>query len=344
MSHAQELLILSLLVNGLLAIALWCALRRVRDRTNELSYAEDARDEAELRTTIAIAGADLGVWEWDLGSERFVISPNALSMLGLQQSDYLETAYQWQQLIHPNELPLRMTKLHAYLQNPSGRYECEYRLWHKKGDWVWFMERGRLLNEEADESEHVMLGTLLEIETRKKMELELARLATTDPLTGLANRRLLQERLQLAWANVRRQPDHIVVLALCDIDYFKRINDTHGHDAGDAVLKHFGALLATNIRETDLAARFGGEEFMIILQDESIDKAQTWAQRLQEHLAAAPVTYGGNPLSYTISIGLAQLNGDSESIDEVLKSVDQALYRAKHNGRNQVAVAQPVGN
>jgi two-component system cell cycle response regulator len=162
-------------------------------------------------------------------------------------------------------------------------------------------------------------------------------LAVTDTLTGLNNRRYMTSQ---AGALVQRaamggQP---VSALLVDIDHFKRINDTFGHDIGDEVLKEFAVRLATNVRGIDLACRYGGEEFVVIMPDTELKDALRIAERLRLHVSGTPFRAPGlsEPLSVTISVGVACTEGQGDTPDALLKRADEAVYEAKAHGRNQV--------
>jgi len=162
-------------------------------------------------------------------------------------------------------------------------------------------------------------------------------LAVTDTLTGLHNRRYMTSQ---AGAMVHRAAlggDPVAAL-LVDIDHFKRINDTFGHDVGDEVLKEFALRLATNVRGVDLACRYGGEEFVVIMPDTALRDALRIAERLRVHVAGTPFRVRGlrEPLSVTISVGVACTEGQADSTETLLKRADEAVYEAKAHGRNQV--------
>jgi two-component system cell cycle response regulator len=132
-----------------------------------------------------------------------------------------------------------------------------------------------------------------------------------------------------------------LALMILDIDYFKAINDTYGHDAGDDVLREFAVRIRKSIRGIDLACRFGGEEFVIVMPETDLHVAGMVAERLRHSIAGEPfaVNKGVKRIEVTISIGLATLERKGESINDVLKRADTALYRAKHDGRNRVVAA-----
>ena len=162
-------------------------------------------------------------------------------------------------------------------------------------------------------------------------------LAITDQLTGLHNRRYMAGQLQALVGRATRGGDSVALL-LIDIDHFKTINDSFGHDVGDEVLREFAVRLATNVRAVDLACRHGGEEFVVVMPDTTVDAAERIAERLRRTVAGAPfrVMGGGHTLSVTISIGVAATTTGSDTPDALLKRADDGVYEAKAAGRNKV--------
>lgn len=162
-------------------------------------------------------------------------------------------------------------------------------------------------------------------------------LAVTDPLTGLHNRRFMTAQLGALVKRATQGGDPVAAL-MVDIDHFKRINDTFGHDIGDEVLREFAVRLATNVRAVDLACRFGGEEFVVVMPDTKLDDAHRIAERLRRHIAGSPFHLAGldEPLTVTISVGVAATQGEGDAPDALLQRADEAVYEAKAGGRNQV--------
>jgi two-component system, cell cycle response regulator len=162
-------------------------------------------------------------------------------------------------------------------------------------------------------------------------------LAVTDPLTGLYNRRYMESHVTslVEQALARGKP---LALLVVDIDYFKAVNDVHGHDAGDDVLREFSTRLKKSIRGIDLACRYGGEEFVIVMPETDMAVAAIVAERIRRRIAGEPFSIGSGAtaLDVTISIGLAALSGVADTPTAILKRADQALYRAKRDGRNRV--------
>ncbi|PHQ25286.1 GGDEF domain-containing protein [Marinobacter guineae] len=159
--------------------------------------------------------------------------------------------------------------------------------------------------------------------------------ARTDELTGLSNRRDMQDRLAMEFSRYQRSGHHFSV-ALIDLDLFKAINDQYGHNVGDEVLREFSELMKTVIRQTDVAARWGGEEFLVLLPDTSLLQALTLAERLRSKVARQPFRFRGQNLPVTMSAGVCSI-AMAGSLDALLKQADVNLYTAKESGRNRIA-------
>jgi diguanylate cyclase (GGDEF)-like protein len=165
--------------------------------------------------------------------------------------------------------------------------------------------------------------------------------ASTDSLTGLANRRMFDEELALEWRRADRVGNSLA-LVLLDLDDFKLVNDAHGHQAGDAVLRAVGAILGRGVRQVDLAGRYGGEEFALILPETDLAGAQRLAERLRKELEnAATVIPSGDTLTTTASFGVA-VKDELRTAEELVAAADEALYSAKRAGKNRV-VPEPLG-
>ena len=167
---------------------------------------------------------------------------------------------------------------------------------------------------------------------------EVHRLSITDALTGCFNRRVIEERLPSEIERARRYGRPLSVI-FADIDHFKVINDTHGHPAGDAVLRDFGTLLLGQLRnQVDWVARYGGEEFLIVLPESDLVHARQAAERLREYVASQPAVWEGLVIPRTASFGVAQC-GPDEGVADLLARADAMLYHAKNEGRDRVEVS-----
>lgn len=172
---------------------------------------------------------------------------------------------------------------------------------------------------------------------------QLEKLSRTDKLTGLANRGYWQERLVQAFSLFKRyQTPHCLIMF--DIDHFKKVNDTYGHLAGDLVIQDIASLLSASVRSSDIAGRYGGEEFAIILPETDLEGTLVFAERLRQAIEGLVIQYEQQQLKVTISLGIAQLSSATTSEQAWLQAADQALYSAKNSGRNRVCSAAPPAN
>ncbi|GBD44950.1 putative diguanylate cyclase YegE [bacterium HR40] len=187
----------------------------------------------------------------------------------------------------------------------------------------------------------VLLQT--EVTHLKQIERDLRRLATIDELTELANRRQFFDRGRRLLERARRH-DQRVALLLFDLDHFKQINDSHGHAAGDLVLRRVADICRSTLRSHDLVARLGGEEFAVLLIDTDREEALAVAERLRTAIATADIRYGEHRLAVTISVGIAVPEAGREDLEACLAAADRALYRAKHEGRNRVCAVVHEGS
>jgi diguanylate cyclase (GGDEF)-like protein/hemerythrin-like metal-binding protein/PAS domain S-box-containing protein len=179
-----------------------------------------------------------------------------------------------------------------------------------------------------------------DVSDRRRLESQLREEATTDPLTGAANRRLFLKQLGMELDRFQRRGDPTALL-MVDIDHFKKVNDTHGHATGDAVLRHFTGLSHYCLRRIDQIGRLGGEEFGILLPGTDAVNALRFAERYRRLVAETPVETAYGPISFTISVGIAEFDPGDDEPDTILARADAALYRAKEGGRNAVEIFIP---
>lgn len=167
----------------------------------------------------------------------------------------------------------------------------------------------------------------------------LAEASHRDGLTGVYNRRFLEESIAKEFSRAQRY-DGAISLAMLDIDHFKHINDTYGHLAGDEVLRTTATHLNSIVRRMDTLGRYGGEEFCVLLPETSINGAETYAQRIVSHVAGTPIPYGDTAIQLTLSAGIAQYRKNMKRYEDLIQEADDALYHAKEAGRNCVRCAQ----
>ncbi|MCS6884157.1 MAG: GGDEF domain-containing protein [Acidobacteriota bacterium] len=195
-------------------------------------------------------------------------------------------------------------------------------------------------------SDKIQIGdTILKFEVKDLLDLnyheKLYQQATRDVLTGLWNRSYLNNELDklISVSNRYRRVFSVVIL---DIDHFKSINDTYGHDIGDIVLKVTAGIVMSQLRSHDTAARFGGEEFVLLMPETPLEGAQIAAERIRLSVASYDFTNLGYPKQVTVSLGIAQYPLCGSTADELIKRADEALYRAKRSGRNRSCTASPL--
>jgi diguanylate cyclase (GGDEF)-like protein len=218
-------------------------------------------------------------------------------------------------------------------------FECEFRMRHQDGQMLWMLARG-IAVADRNGRRYRMVGSQADITERKQVELRLQRAAFRDPLTGLDNRAQMKIGLEQALASSIRRPTGVGVLFL-DLDNFKAVNDTLGHSAGDHVLCVIARRLTVEVREYDRIARFGGDEFMILIDDlEDVEQAQRIAHRVLKTICT-PINLEDNEAILSASIGIATCMTGHTDPEYLLQSADVAMYQAKASGKNGVAVFDP---
>ncbi len=198
-------------------------------------------------------------------------------------------------------------------------------------EWKQLIENKQMIANRV--AEHYTLS-LVNLRLRETLRIESIR----DPLTGLYNRRYMEETLQQLTSRAARYSTQVGIMML-DIDHFKTFNDTYGHETGDVVLQELGILLQNTFRGEDIACRYGGEEFLLILPDVELEKMRKRAERLLLQVRKLRISFQGNDLRITISIGVAALPNHGSEIQDIVSIADAALYQAKQQGRDQVSVA-----
>lgn len=309
--------------------------------SNDVTGQVEARrelDRALQKLDFALDASRVAVWETDLRSGETVLSDAWAEILERARAETRTSADELAALVHPDDLGRVRAEVAAVLKGEKPEYAVEHRVRAESGHWKWILSRGRVLSRDpASGAALTMMGTNLDITERKRGEIRLEKLANYDTLTGCANRNLFSDRLRQAIARCARSRGRAALMYL-DIDKFKGINDTLGHDAGDALLKEFAARLKAAVRATDTVGRLGGDEFAVLLEEvKEEDAPARVAQKILEAMKA-PVDAVGKPVVVTTSIGIALFGGEAEP-DALAKRADVALYAAKAAGRNTYRVA-----
>jgi diguanylate cyclase (GGDEF)-like protein/PAS domain S-box-containing protein len=303
-----------------------------RDVT-ERKRAEEALRESEERKSLAVRGARLGTWDWHIPSGKVVVNERATRMLGYAPNELAPHIEAWRKLMHPEDQPRVMDLLAAHLEGRSEFFEAELRLCARSGAWVWVLNSGRVFERDAAGAPLRAAGTHLDISDRKAAEAHVEYLAHHDGLTGLPNRALLSDFMTQALAMADRDGRCLAVLFI-DLDHFKTINDSLGHQIGDKLLKQVAARLRRCERRSDVLARLGGDEFVMVLN--GIKDARNAANVAAKIIAALarPYRAGNQVLNTSCSIGISIYPDDGQSVHALMKNADMAMYHAKERGRN----------
>ncbi|MCP4140616.1 MAG: diguanylate cyclase [Chloroflexi bacterium] len=259
---------------------------------------------------------------------------------GYKEEDFLTGKPRWDQIIHKDDLPKIIKDSLKLREKPSFSCEREYRIVRKDGSECWVYEIIQSVSDESGRPSFVQ-GVIYDVTKRVEAEEKLRRQAITDPLTGIFNRRYFFELSERELKRSKRY-GHPLSVIIFDIDHFKRVNDTYGHAVGDQALCKLTNETRLALREIDVFARYGGEEFIILLPETRLKQAHLMAERIRMMcVGTAPLAVGSSVVSITLSFGVASLDDEELSLDDLILRADTALYEAKTTGRNRVAIWHP---
>jgi diguanylate cyclase (GGDEF)-like protein/PAS domain S-box-containing protein len=300
---------------------------------NMLKEKSRALIESEIKYRTLVERSLEGIMIIQEGLINFV-NPTLLKILGYDEKEMIDKDIL--RFLYPDDRKLLSENFSKLRESEEGEIPLEIRMMHKNEEGIYMEVLSTLIQYEGKPA---ILATLRDITERKKTEAELKRLVITDDLTGLFNQRYFYIQVMKEIERAKRHNRPLSML-LVDIDKFKDFNDTYGHWEGDYVLKKIGEILMKNVREIDMAFRFGGEEFTVILPETKHEDAIIVAERIRKAVAQAvfyPFTLDGHPdiISKTVSIGVTEFHLE-DNIKSFLKRVDNAMYQAKKGGRNMV--------
>jgi diguanylate cyclase (GGDEF)-like protein/PAS domain S-box-containing protein len=299
-----------------------------------LAEEEKKKTDAWLRTlSVAITQTPVTTVITDLNGTIVYVNPRFTETTGYTAEEALG---QNPRILKSGEMPASNYKAMWDTITSGKNWKGIFHNKKKNGQLYWESAIISPVIDENGEITHFM-AMKEDITERKRLEEELQKQSTIDELTGAYNRR---QFYNLANTEIKRSKRlrHPLSMALIDIDYFKSVNDTYGHAAGDRVLVSFAHTCQQNIRDIDMLSRIGGDEFVIILPETASDQAYIALERLRQELASRPIDYNETAIPITISCGIASLAGKTESLDQLMERADQALYQAKQAGRNCVSV------
>ena len=341
----QWILVLSVItLLSLLYLALYVivqnAQKHIARERQQREIAQQALVSSEERWKFALEGSDAGVWDRNLQTGDVIYSRRYREIYGYGEDQVFDYWENWEDRVHPDDLPLVRADREAYLTGKTETYSNERRMRCQDGSWKWILSRGMVVSRDALGNPVRMIGTHTDISERKAVQERMQMLAHFDLLTGLPNRSLFSDRLRQGLAKARRDRTSLALMMI-DLDKFKPVNDEYGHQIGDLLLKEVAQrMLACVRRETDTVARLGGDEFMVILSEiEQAQDAITVAEKIRDALNQV-FEIGAHQVNISSCIGLAVFPEHGSDETQLIKSADAAMYRAKENGRNRVELAK----
>ena len=294
--------------------------------------------EEETRLEYAWTG-NLGHWYWNIKTNEVTFNPLKVTTLGNDKSEIPQhVSYQYfTDMLHPEDYQKAMDAMLGHMYGDAVVYEVEYRIRAKDGGYRWYYDRGKITQRDEQGKAAFMAGIVFDITEKKETQMDLenknhilSEMSSLDSLTKISNHRTLIERLERFIAEARRTGIPLS-MAMVDIDDFKRINDSKGHVTGDQVLCAVADIIKNSIRDTDLAARYGGDEFAVVFPGTQARTAAGVMERVRQAVNSHAVLEG---LVVTLSTGVAQYSG--EELAQFIDEADKKLYEAKHRGKNKV--------
>ncbi len=308
----------------------------------------EQRKRTEYRYSLAAQGANDGLWDWDVETGRVYYSPRWKAMLGFDEAEIGDGIAEWLDRVHADDLPRLRADIDVHLRRENENLSSEFRIRHRDGQYRWVLCRGIAVKDPERDTLRAA-GSLTNITDRKLAEEQLRFEALHDSLTGLANRSLLADRLTHSLARSNRDPENRFALLYIDLDEFKVINDSLGHQVGDKLLIEVARRLSACARKVDTiaripgdhVARIGGDEFVMLLEDLAApEDALRVAERVHSALAE-PFNLGVHDLVARGSIGVATSEAGYVRPEEVLRDADIALYQAKQAGKSCTCLFDP---
>jgi diguanylate cyclase (GGDEF)-like protein/PAS domain S-box-containing protein len=289
------------------------------------------------RHTLAIRGANDGVWDWDLERGSIYLSPRFEEMLGYRENELGDRPPAWIERVHPEDRERLGREMAAHLGGVTPRFESEHRLRHRDGSWLWVLCRGLALHNEIGRATR-FAGFFTDIAHHRALHEQLEHDAFHDHLTGLPNRALFLDRLGRAVERAKRHEASSFTVMALGLDRFKVVNDSLGHAVGDELLKVIAGRLVATLRPEDTVARLGGDEFAVLLEQvEDVVEATLVAERIGEELRR-PLDLGGHEVFPTASVGIVVSASGFDGAADVLRDADTALDRAKAQGPGRYEV------
>ncbi|MEX1033764.1 MAG: diguanylate cyclase [Cellvibrionaceae bacterium] len=315
---------------------------------SELRQTTQALRANEKRLQAAVVGAQLGIWEWDLRAKTIWQADDWAPELQTFEEPTLIPIHEWVELIHPDHQQAAAAAAERVMRGTSSTYSIEWLFRTKDKRWTWRQVYGTVTEHDEAGKPIRICGIYRDISDQKKNQEELRKLtaelehrAIHDSLTGALNRGAILDLLEKEIARAQRE-NTAVTVALIDADYFKEINDTHGHQVGDYALREIVTRIQSVLRPYDHLGRYGGEEFLVVAPAKN--GIVRLPERIRDAIAAMPFKTAAGELYITVSIGVAASDAGTTHADQLILRADKALYQAKEEGRNRVISTVPAKN
>ncbi len=296
--------------------------------------AEEQLRQSEERWKLALESTGDGVWDWHIQSGMEYYSRRYKEMYGYSEDKVWQQSDQFEDIVHPDDKEQLLRDQQAHFEGRTPTYRNEHRVRCSDGSWKWILSRGMVISRDAQGKPVRMIGTHTDITEWKKSEALIWQQANYDPLTGLPNRRMLRDRLEQDIRKCKHDGLQLAILFI-DLDHFKEVNDTLGHDSGDLLLIEAADRIRHCVRDSDTVARMGGDEFTVVLSE--LSGAERLERILQKILGALSAAFqlGDEQVFISASIGITMYPADATEVESLFKNADQALYVAKGAGRNR---------
>jgi diguanylate cyclase (GGDEF)-like protein/PAS domain S-box-containing protein len=298
----------------------------------ERKRVENALRASEERYSLAVTGANDGIWDWDLRTDEMYFSPRWKAMLGYHEQEIDHEPNQWFARVHPRDVEHLRFTLANHLRGDSSHFEAEYRMWHRNGSVLWVLSRGLAIYNDNGQPYRIA-GSQTDITSRKQTEERIHYEAFHDKLTDLPNRTYFVSRLGEVITLYRQGNIQFYSVLFLNLDRFKMVNDSLGHHVGDQVLVQMGQRLEIALRTGDVVARMGGDEFAILLHDnDKYRDIEQFATDLQLRLQH-PFRVDGHEIFLSASIGIVRHDVHYVQTEEILRNADIAMHEAKTRGK-----------
>jgi diguanylate cyclase (GGDEF)-like protein/PAS domain S-box-containing protein len=303
-----------------------------------LHEAQQAAIEGERKYSSIFNHAAVGIARVAPDGSWLECNDKVCDIVGYPREELLGLTFQ--DITHPDDLEKDLGLVGEMLEGRRQTYSMEKRYYRKSGEIIWINLTVGLVRDYEGQPLY-FISVIDDIDDKKRAEAQLKYMASHDSLTGLSNRRTVENTLEIEIARALRYERELAVVMI-DIDHFKRVNDEFGHDIGDLALKALASHFHTILRTSDSAARFGGEEFLLVLPETDHSRALEISERLRKLVESKTINHDRGAISITVSMGVASLRTHGEHPRQLITSADDAMYRAKATGRNQVCSAVPL--